>query len=52
MPPTITSDEAAKRLARMEEVSRTGRSPETKVLFDWLKAELDDIKARLDVLEP
>ena len=52
MPPTITDLEAEKRLARMEEISRTGRSPETKVLFDWIKAELDDIKARLDALEP
>lgn len=51
MATTITEQEAEKRLARMEEISRSGRSPETKVLFDWLKAELDDIKARLEALE-
>lgn len=51
MATTITEQEAEKRLERREELSRSGRSPETQILFDWLKAELDDIKARLDALE-
>ncbi len=51
MPPTITDLDVEKRLARMEELSHRGRSQETKLLVDWLKAELDDVKARLDALE-
>lgn len=52
MPPTITHEDVMKRLARMEEINRSSRSPETRALVGWLKAELDDIKARLDALEP
>lgn len=51
--PTIA--DAEKRLARLEEVSRTGRSPETQVLLDTIKsleARLTEAEARLTALEP
>jgi hypothetical protein len=50
--PTIA--DAEKRLARMEEVSRRGRSAETQVLLDTIKSleeRLAEAESRLDALE-
>lgn len=52
MPPTITKEEKEKRISRYEELSRSARSHEFQILSDYMEAQLDDIKTRLDVLEP